>query len=117
MRPGAERNESGPRPLIDGLDAVMRSLKGPSAGTVRGVFAQWDDAVGPAIAAHVRPVKLDGDVLVVEVDEPGWATQLRFLDRELVERLRSVTGASVERLEVRVARTAGTRSAKGPTRR
>jgi hypothetical protein len=48
-------------------------------------------------------VKLDGAVLLVEVDEPGWATQLRFLEHEVIERLRTVTGATVERLEVRVA--------------
>lgn len=101
----SDRGEREPRPLSDGLDAVVKSLKGSSAGTVRGVFGQWADAVGPAIAAHVRPIKLDGAVLVVEVDEPGWATQLRYLDREVMERLHSVTGARVERLDVRVART------------
>jgi predicted nucleic acid-binding Zn ribbon protein len=92
-----------PRRLSDGLDAVVRSLKGPSAGTVQGVFGRWEDAVGPSVARHVRPVKLDGAVLLVEVDEPGWATQLRFLEHEVIERLRTVTGATVERLEVRVA--------------
>jgi len=107
MIPRSERPEREPRRLTEGLDAVMRSLNGPSAGTVRGVFGQWADAVGPAVAAHVTPIKLDGDVLVVEVDEPGWATQLRYLDRELIERLRATTGASIERLDVRVSRSAG----------
>jgi predicted nucleic acid-binding Zn ribbon protein len=100
-RSSPDRRE--PRPLIDGLDAVVRSLKGASAGTIGGVFGRWDDAVGPAIAGHVRPVKLDGAVLLVEVDEPGWATQLRFLEHDVIDRLRTVTGATVERLEVRVA--------------
>ncbi|MGD9701496.1 MAG: DUF721 domain-containing protein [Acidimicrobiia bacterium] len=92
-----------PRRLIDGLDAVVRSLKGANAGTVQGVFGRWEDAVGPAVALHVKPLKLDGAVLVVEVDEPGWATQLRYLEHDLIERLQTVTGATVERLEVRVA--------------
>ena len=89
--------------MKDGLDAVVRSLKVSSADTVQGVFARWEDAVGPAVAAHVRPIKLDGAVLVVEVSEPGWATQLRYLEQDVIERLHSVSGARVERLEVRVA--------------
>ena len=69
-----------------------------------GVFGRWEEAVGAAVAAHVQPVKLDGEVLVVEVDDPAWATQIRFLESTLRERLRDVAGAVVERLEVRVAR-------------
>ncbi|MEY4174087.1 MAG: hypothetical protein RI900_1252 [Actinomycetota bacterium] len=69
-----------------------------------GVFGRWEEAVGAAVAAHVQPVKLDGSVLVVEVDDPAWATQIRFLEATLRERLREVAGASVERLEVRVSR-------------
>jgi len=40
----------------------------------------------------------------VEVDEPGWATQLRYLEREILERLAAVGGSGVERIEVRVRR-------------
>lgn len=69
-----------------------------------GVFGRWEEAVGAAVAAHVQPVKLDGSVLVVEVDDPAWATQIRFLEATLRERLREVAAASVERLEVRVSR-------------
>ena len=93
---------SEPRQLKDGLDAVVRSLKAPSADTVQGVFGRWEDAVGPAVAAHVRPLKLDGAVLVVEVSEPGWATQLRYLEQDVIERLRCVSGATVDRIEVQV---------------
>jgi predicted nucleic acid-binding Zn ribbon protein len=92
-----------PRRLADGLEAVMRSLDAPSAGAARGVFGRWEEAVGPAVAAKVRPLKLDGEVLLVEVDEPGWATQLRYLEAELIARLAAVAGVHIERLEVRVA--------------
>jgi predicted nucleic acid-binding Zn ribbon protein len=106
-----------PRPLMAGVEAVVRSLQGGDAGTVHGIFGRWPEAVGAAIAAHVRPVKLDGDVLFVEVDEPGWATQIRFLEHELVERLRTVTEANVSRLEVRVARGQGARERRSGGRR
>ena len=93
-----------PVPLTSSLDAMMRSLRGADRIQVGGVFGKWDDAVGPSVAAHVRPVKLDGGVLLVEADEPAWATQVKFLADTIVERLRAVAGVEVERVEVRVAR-------------
>ena len=52
--------------------------------------------------SHVKPVKLDGTKLIVEVDDPAWATQLRFLETTLKQRLLEVAGATIESVEVRV---------------
>jgi hypothetical protein len=38
----------------------------------------------------------------VEVDEPGWATQLRFLQADVLERLHDVVGVRANALDVRV---------------
>ncbi|MGB8858086.1 MAG: DUF721 domain-containing protein, partial [Ilumatobacteraceae bacterium] len=75
-----------------------------SASAMGGVFGKWDEAVGAAVALHVQPVKLDGTTLVVKVDDPAWATQLKFLEGTLKQRLLEVAGATIERIEVRVAR-------------
>jgi predicted nucleic acid-binding Zn ribbon protein len=92
-----------PVPLADSLDAVVRSLRGPGARAVAGVFAGWDEAVGPQIAAHAQPVSLDDGRLVIHVDEPAWATQLRYLEADLRERLAAVSGGyEVRSIEVRV---------------
>jgi predicted nucleic acid-binding Zn ribbon protein len=105
-----DRRRDEPKPLGDSLQEVLRSLRPEdrrpqaSASAMGGVFGRWDDAVGPVVAAHVQPVKLDGTTLVVEVDDPGWATQLKFLETNLKQRLAEVAGATVERIEVRVAR-------------
>ena len=100
-----------PIPLGESLTGVVRSLRGPgpagatsSAATMGGVFGRWQEAVGEAVARHVQPVKLDGARLVVEVDDPAWATQLKFLEANLRERLLEVTGARIEHFDVRVKR-------------
>ena len=95
-----------PIPLSSSLDAVVKSLRGPSRAAVGGVFGRWDETVGEQIAAHVQPVKLDGGTLVVEVDDPAWATQVKFVAGTIIERLRSVAGVEVTRVEVRVERRA-----------
>jgi DNA replication and repair protein RecF len=68
-----------PLTLQAALDGVVRSLRGPSRREVGGLFGRWAEAVGEQVAQHVKPLKLDGRVLTVEVDDPAWATQVKFL--------------------------------------
>lgn len=98
-----------PVPISKSLDGVVRSLRGPSRKAVSGLFGRWTDAVGPQVAEHVRPLKLDDRVLLVEVDDPAWATQVKFLAPMIVERLSSIAGVDVDQVEVRVDR----RNARG----
>ena len=105
---------SDPVPISRSLDSIMKSLRGTDRIQIGGVFGRWDDAVGPAVAAHVRPVRLDQGVLTVEADEPGWATQVKFLAGTITARLAEVANVDIERIEVRVGprrcRPAPTRS-------
>lgn len=98
-------------PLGDALASVVRSLgqrpgehAAVGAGTV-SVFRCWDDVVGTPVCEHARPIALDDGRLLVEVDQPGWATQLRYLSTTIIERLDGAIGPGVVRsLDVRVAR-------------
>lgn len=88
------------------LDATLERLVthlgwAPKTAAV-GVLADWERVVGPAIAQHARAVSTDGTTLVVAVDDPAWATQLRWLEPDLLRRLAEETGARFERLSVRV---------------
>jgi len=103
------RDDRGPVRLGDSRAAVVRDLRDDPASpatiaSMGGGFGRWEDAVGAAVAAHVQPVRLDGARLIVEVDDPAWATQLRFLEATLKERLAAIAGARVETIDVRVRR-------------
>jgi predicted nucleic acid-binding Zn ribbon protein len=92
-----------PRSLADGLDGVLRRLGAPAVGGMDRIFDQWDDVAGPAISSAATPVSLRDGVLVLSVDDPGWATQLRYLQTELLARLTEVAAeADVRAIEVRV---------------
>ena len=113
-----------PVPIGDSLGSVIRSLRdeapkapspggtadgtgavpAPTATQMGAVFGRWAEVVGDAVAAHVTPIKLDGTRLVVEVDDPAWATQLRFLEASVKQRVLEVAGALVETIEARVKR-------------
>lgn len=104
---GADRGDrqEGPRPLGASLDAVSRRLGVKDSKGFGRLFAQWPEIVGEAMASHVQPVRLDRGVLLVVVDHPAWATQVRRLGDQLLQRVAEETGAArPTRLEVRVRR-------------
>jgi predicted nucleic acid-binding Zn ribbon protein len=76
-----------PRRLVEALSEVAADLNLDDPDDVAAVMAAWTEAVGPAVAAHVRPRRLQDGVLLVEVDAPVWATQLRYLEEDVLRRL------------------------------
>ncbi len=95
---------SEPRRLSRSLGQLGTRLGigGPAFGPLVSV---WPGVVGPALADHVRPARLDGSTLVVVADDPAWATQTRLLGDEVVARLRQAAGTDVPTaLAVRVRR-------------
>lgn len=105
MTPRSRRGDDGPRPLHSSLDALTDHLGMGATRSLGRLFSQWEEIVGPAVADHVRPVRVDGDTLVVTVDHPAWATQVRHLGDEMLERVGEITGPPrPTRLEVRVRR-------------
>lgn len=97
--------EKEPSPVGESLDRLVRHLGGTSAGAVGGLAGRWPEIVGERVAAHAQPVSIRDQVLLVTVDDPAWAPQLRFLEAQVLDRVREVLGvAGVTRLEVRVRR-------------
>jgi predicted nucleic acid-binding Zn ribbon protein len=97
--------DPGPRPLDASLDAVSRRMGLKDSRGLGQLFARWRDIVGPAMAEHVEPVRVDSEVLVVAVDHPAWATQIRHLGDDLLDRVAAEAGvARPTRLEVRIRR-------------
>lgn len=84
-----------PRAVGDSLDRVARRLGVARASTLPAVFERWPDLVGDGVAARTRPRALRGTTLVVAVDDPSWATQLRWLEADLIARISAELGAGV----------------------
>lgn len=76
----------------------------PPAATLGTVFSRWDDVVGPAVARHARPLRVEAGALVVAVDQPAWATQVRTLAPRIMDRIAELTDERLERLDVVVRR-------------
>jgi predicted nucleic acid-binding Zn ribbon protein len=101
--PLPQSRDKDPAPMVASLDRLVRRLGGPSADVTTGVFGRWPELVGENVAANSRPVAMRGSTLVVAVADPAWATQLRFLEGNLVERLQAELGPdTIDSIEVRV---------------
>jgi predicted nucleic acid-binding Zn ribbon protein len=92
-----------PMRLADALAKVGAEL-GLAPGDAHGrLDARWSEVMGADVAAHARLVSLRDGVLTVAVDDPIWATQLRYLEDAVVLRATALLGPdAVTRLRVRV---------------
>lgn len=58
-------------------------------GTVLGL---WEQIVGPEIAAHAQPITLRDSVLHVQAESTAWATQLRYVQRQILAKIAASVG-------------------------
>jgi predicted nucleic acid-binding Zn ribbon protein len=90
---GARRTRrEDPQPLRAAIDGLLDDQGWRAAAAVGSVFGRWDQIVGAALAAHTRPGGFaDGELLVI-ADSTAWATQVRLLRPQLIQRLNSELG-------------------------
>ena len=111
------------------LDRLMRARGWQRPTAEASLFGRWDKVVGSDIAAHSRPVKLDGGVLTVEealrqvahnihfivhviLQDDAWRGGVR---RRLVSEVRQLTGAVENgRPSTHLVYRAATHTAPGP---
>ena len=97
------RPDPGPRRIGNALDRLLGSMRAPSVDVLDSVFSRWEEIVGADLAAHTQPAAIDGDQLVVSVDDPTWASEFRWLEAQVLERVREVSGSDrITQLLVRV---------------
>ena len=89
------RDRRDPMPLRDALAAVGRDIGVPEPDVVGQVVALWEEVVGTVVAEHARVRSVRDGVCVVTVDGPVWATQLRYLEQGVIERVSTRLGAGV----------------------
>jgi len=95
-----------PREISGSLRRVVGGLSGGGGSGIVAVLGCWDEVVGAHVSDHARPRRLHEGVLRVEVDDPGWATQLRYLRSNMISQINSHLGAEViESIDLRVIRS------------
>lgn len=100
------RRDDTPKPIGESLERLLGNLNAPSVDVLDVVFRAWASIVGPDLAEHTRPASIDGDLLNVHASDPAWATEFRWLEAKVVQRLAEATGTDrIQRVAVRVLRS------------
>ncbi len=92
-----------PKKLGWSVERLLNTMKAPSTDVLRAVFLQWPQIVGEDVAAHARPSVIDGQTLLIIADDPTWASQLQWLETELIAKIEEVSGSDrIQAVKVRV---------------
>jgi len=99
------RDEKAPVPLRDSLDELTSELRVAGPDAMATVATTLPDLVGRELAPHVGLGSVRDGVLTLTVDDPAWASPLRYLESELVATLSRRLGPGVVRgVRITVAR-------------
>jgi predicted nucleic acid-binding Zn ribbon protein len=92
-----------PVPLSDALRKVGAEF-GLAPNDAHGQLdARWSEVMGADVAVHAKLVSVRDGTLTVAVDDPIWASQLRYLEPAIVTRATALLGPRVvTRVKVRV---------------
>jgi predicted nucleic acid-binding Zn ribbon protein len=91
-----------PSPIGQEIDRVLRSKGWERRLIAARLVARWSEVVGPTVANHCQPRRLEEDgTLSVVADSAAWATQLSYLQGTLLDRLAVIVGPGVVK-QVRV---------------
>jgi predicted nucleic acid-binding Zn ribbon protein len=86
-----------PASLGASLDDLVREQRWEATVRSAGLSARWEQIVGSEIAAHCRPVRLTDGELTCVAESTAWATQIRLLNRQMLERIAAGVGPGVVR--------------------
>jgi predicted nucleic acid-binding Zn ribbon protein len=84
-------------PVGEGLRALAARRGWQSHLAAGDLHAAWDQIVGPQLAGHTAPLRLQGGVLVLSASSPLWAAEVRQLSRVITERVNARLGAGTVR--------------------
>jgi predicted nucleic acid-binding Zn ribbon protein len=94
---GARADDRDPMKVADSLSALVQDRRWEDPLRTAGIPARWEEIVGADLAAHCRPVRLDGDELTCVAESTAWATQIRMLSRTILDRIAADAGPGVVR--------------------
>lgn len=73
-------------PLKNTLGKILKSHNIKDLEEIK-IFSSWCEIVGERMANHTRPANISNRILFVEVDDPLWLSQLKYMKQDIIEKI------------------------------
>jgi predicted nucleic acid-binding Zn ribbon protein len=83
--------------LGDAVGDLVKEREWTRTLTAAGILPRWAEIVGPDIAKHCRPEKLEAGQLNCVAESTAWATQLRLMSAQVLARIATEVGPDIVR--------------------
>jgi predicted nucleic acid-binding Zn ribbon protein len=74
------------------LEQLLKDFGTPDIAVVTSIVDQWEEIVGRDLAAKISAVAISGSELIVRVDDPAWASQINWLEKQLLDKITNLVG-------------------------
>ena len=74
------------------LEQLLKDFGIPDITTVTSIIDQWEEIVGSDLATKISAVAISGSELIVRVDDPAWASQISWLENQLLDKITRLVG-------------------------
>ncbi len=74
-------------PIKETLSKVLKGYGRSGDLEAYKVYSLWDELVGQKIAQHATPVRIKDHVLFVEVDDPLWLSQMKYMKGDVLGKI------------------------------
>ena len=74
------------------LEQLLKDFGTPDISVVTSIVDQWEEVVGIDLAAKISAVAVSGSELIVRVDDPAWASQINWLEKQLLDKITNLVG-------------------------
>jgi predicted nucleic acid-binding Zn ribbon protein len=69
------------------LENVLKEYNIKEDVDIYKIFHLWGAIVGDKTARHTKPARVGNNTLFVEVDDPLWLTQLRYMRDDIMDKI------------------------------
>jgi hypothetical protein len=83
------RKHRGPlQPISPLLDSIFRDLGVSERMKLDTLCRRWPEIFTGPLASHTAPVDMKEGILVIAVDSPTWLQHLKFMKKDILEKLK-----------------------------
>ena len=86
---------STPKQISGVLDSVIQNLGIGQRLKKAEAVDKWSDVVGEQIGKVTKPLRVEGETLIVHVTSAVWRNELIFLKRELIAKVNKAVGQNI----------------------